>query len=137
MEENCIFCKIIKGEIPAFKVYEDSKYLAFLDISQFTEGHTLVIPKKHTQFIWDVDNIGEYMELVQKVGKHYKNLGYNFVDVMVFGRDVPHAHVHVIPNNDNSVDYYEALSMLGNLQSDLSRRPDKDKGEKLVTKLKL
>lgn len=137
MSNNCIFCKIIKGELPSFKVYEDDDFIAFLDISQFTKGHTLVIPKKHIDNIWNVSDIGKYMSLVQRIGQHYRKIGYPYVDIMVFGRDVNHVHVHLIPNDKTCVDYYDALSKLGQLQSDRSRMPTNDDGQKLVEKLKL
>ena len=135
--ENCVFCKIVKGEIPSYRLYEDEKYIALLDISQFTEGHTIVIPKKHVRSIWDIDDIGGYMTLIQKIGKHLKNLGYEYVDVMVFGRLVPHLHVHLIPNNLSDKEYHDALSKIGDMQADNKRWPTKEKGEFLVSKLKL
>jgi len=134
--DDCIFCKIIKGIIPSYKIYEDKEYLAFLDISQFTRGHTLVIPKKHVNYIWNVKNIAEYMKLVQNIGKHYRNKGYIYVDMMVFGRDVPHVHVHLIPHNGNQTDYNNALKGIGELQSDINRRPNKENGDKIVNELK-
>ncbi|MDP9249341.1 MAG: HIT domain-containing protein, partial [bacterium] len=67
MEQECIFCKIVKGEVPAIKVYEDENFLAFLDIRPMGPGHTQVIPKKHYRFVWDLPaqagvpgNTGEY-----------------------------------------------------------------------------
>jgi len=65
--DNCIFCKIVKGDIPCYKIYENDKFLAFLDISEFTPGHTLVIPKKHYRFIWDVEDIEEYASVIKKI----------------------------------------------------------------------
>ena len=62
--ENCIFCKIVSGEIPSYKVYEDNEFMAFLDVRPLNLGHTLVIPKKHYRWVWDVPNIGEYYEVV-------------------------------------------------------------------------
>ena len=70
MDDNCIFCKIVEGYIPSYKIYETDNFLAFLDIAQFSEGHTLVIPKTHYRFVWDVPNIGEYFQVVQKVAQH-------------------------------------------------------------------
>ena len=64
---DCIFCKIVKEELPAEKVYEDEKYLAFLDIRPLSPGHTLVIPKKHERWVWDVPNVGEYFEVTRKI----------------------------------------------------------------------
>ena len=67
MTDNCIFCKIVSGDIPSYKIYEDDEYLAFLDIAPFADGHTLVIPKKHYQFVWDVEEVGKYIEVAQKI----------------------------------------------------------------------
>ena len=98
--EASIFTKIINGEIPSYKVYEDEKTFAFLDIHPLTEGHVLVVPKQQAEFIWDLDTV-EYqalMETVQKVGKHLREvMDAPFVGVEVIGVDVPHAHVHVVP----------------------------------------
>jgi len=98
--EDSIFTKIIKGEIPSYKIYEDEKTFAFLDIHPLTEGHVLVVPKTQTEFIWDLDS-EDYQALmgtVQKVGKQLREkLEAPFVGVEVIGVDVPHAHVHVVP----------------------------------------
>ncbi|HVX92910.1 MAG TPA: HIT domain-containing protein [Candidatus Dojkabacteria bacterium] len=132
--DDCIFCKIVKGDIPSFKIYEDENFLAILDIAQFTEGHTIVIPKKHFRFVWDVDNIDEYFKVAQKIANHFKDLGYEYVDTYIWGRMVPHAHVHLVPHNGNDVKYKEALKGLGELQSDPSRKLTKEKGEEIALK---
>jgi len=62
---NCIFCKIVKGEIPAYKIYEDENFLAFLDINPQSPGHTQVIPKRHYRWVWDIPNVGAYFEVVK------------------------------------------------------------------------
>jgi histidine triad (HIT) family protein len=134
--DNCIFCKIVKGEIPSYKIYEDINYLAFLDISHFTDGHTLVIPKKHHQFVWDVNDPG-YFEVCNKIANHYKNLGFKYVDSMVFGRMIAHAHIHLIPHNDDGTDYSNALNEIGILQTDVNRRLKKEDALKMVEKFKL
>lgn len=98
--QDSIFTKIIKGEIPAHKIYEDDKTLAFLDIHPIAPGHTLVIPKTQVEFIWDLPP-GDYqalMQTVQKLGAHLRQaLPQRYVGVKVIGVDVPHAHVHLIP----------------------------------------
>ena len=99
---DCIFCKIVKGEIPANKVYEDEDFLAFLDINPFNPGHTLVIPKKHYRWVWDVDNAGQYFEVVKKIAKVLqKSLEAKYVVSGIAGIDVPHAHIHIIPRFEN------------------------------------
>ena len=98
--EDSIFTKIIKGEIPSHKIYEDEKTLAFLDINPVTEGHTLVIPKRQVEFIWDMEDDDYYhlMNSVKKVGKRLQKLsGRKYVGQVVVGTDVPHVHVHIVP----------------------------------------
>ena len=95
---DCIFCKIVNKEIPAYVVYEDDNFLAFLDVRPLNPGHTLVIPKKHYRWVWDVKNIGEYYEVVAKIAKAMKKaLGTDYIVSLVFGEEVPHAHVWLVP----------------------------------------
>ena len=129
---DCIFCKIIKGEVPSFKIYEDKNFYACLDISQFTRGHTLVMPKEHIRWVWEVTEGNKYFATAQKIANHFRSLGYNFVDAMVFGRDVPHAHIHLIPHKGESGDYQKALGGLGEIQRDTSRRPTAEEGKKIA-----
>lgn len=106
--EDSIFTKIIKGEIPCHKVYEDERTIAFLDIHPKQPGHVLVIPKQQVEFIWDLpaDDYTSLMTVAQKVGQHIRTvLQPNYIGVMVEGLGVPHAHVHVFPFTD-SADYY-------------------------------
>jgi histidine triad (HIT) family protein len=103
--EDSIFTKIIKGEIPAHKIYEDDNVLAFLDIHPIVPGHTLVVPKKQVEFIWDLDD-EDYRKLtdaVKKIALHLREtLDVSYVGEKVVGTDVPHAHIHLIPfNKDN------------------------------------
>ena len=101
MQES-LFTQIIKGEIPAHKIYEDDDVLAFLDIHPIVPGHTLVIPKKQVEFIWDLPD-EDYQKLtaaVRKVALHLREtLDVAYVGEKVVGTDVPHAHVHLIPFN--------------------------------------
>ena len=107
--ENCIFCKIINGEIPSYKIYEDDDFLAFLDIAQTTKGHTLVIPKKHVVDVFEVDEdlMAKTYALVNKLAKQIcTKLGANGVNLLnnnkeVAGQTVFHFHVHIIPRYDN------------------------------------
>ena len=101
----CIFCKIINGDIPSKKVYEDKDVLAILDISQATKGHTLVIPKKHYDNILSI-NEDDYLAVMKKVkelsNKIVTNLGAEGVNILnncneVAGQSVMHFHVHIIP----------------------------------------
>lgn len=95
---ECIFCKIANGEIPCYKVYEDDNFLWFLDIRPMNPWHTLIIPKKHYRWVWDVENIGEYFQVVQKVANSIrKTMGTQRVVSAVFGEEVEHAHVWLVP----------------------------------------
>ena len=95
---DCIFCKIAKGEIPCYKVYEDKDFLAFLDINPRNPGHTLVIPKKHYRWVWDVPNSGEYFEATTKIANAIKKaLDTDYVISIVMGDEVPHAHIWLVP----------------------------------------
>lgn len=98
--EDSIFTKIIKGEIPSHKIYEDEKTFAFLDIHPLTEGHTLVISKKQVEFLWDLDDetYQAVMQTAKKVALHLrKTLMVPHVGMQLVGTDVPHVHVHLIP----------------------------------------
>jgi histidine triad (HIT) family protein len=97
---DSVFTKIIKGEIPCHKVYEDDKTLAFLTINPNHPGHTLVIPKKQVDHLWDLedDDYQAVMATVKKVGQRIREvLRPNRVGVHVAGTEVPHAHVHLFP----------------------------------------
>lgn len=97
-----IFSKIVAGEIPCYKVAEDEKHLAFLDISPLVKGHVLVIPKKETDYLFDIET-EEYQNLwvfAKKVSLAIKKtIPCNRVGVAVIGLEVPHAHIHLIPVN--------------------------------------
>lgn len=137
MEADCIFCKIISGQIPCYKIYEDADFIAFLDISQFTPGHTLVVPKKHYRFVWDVENVAAYYEVVKKIANHYRSLGYTFVDSLIFGRLVPHAHIHILPHDGNNIEWNQALTSLDAFTQSEKPRLTTEQGQALVNKLSL
>ena len=101
----CIFCKIANNEVNSYKIYEDEKFLAFLDISQLTLGHTLVIPKKHYETIFDLDEetSKEMFNLVRKLSIQIKN-ATNCEGINIFnnngevaGQAVSHFHIHILP----------------------------------------
>ncbi|MDR3557902.1 MAG: HIT domain-containing protein [Candidatus Pacebacteria bacterium] len=98
--KDCIFCKIVKKEIPAYIVYEDDDFVAFLDINPQSPGHTLIIPKKHYRWTWDVPNAGEYFEVAKRIAlAQQKAFDTDFILCKIVGEDVPHAHIWVFPNN--------------------------------------
>ncbi len=104
-DQNCIFCKIIAGEIPSYKIYEDETYLAFLDINPQSPGHTQVIPKKHIRWVWDAGNAGEYFEVAKKIAlAQRKAFDTEFILSKIVGDEVPHAHIWVFPSSAISGD---------------------------------
>lgn len=97
---NSIFSKIVRGEIPAYKVAEDDNYLAFLDIFPLQKGHVLVIPKKEVDSVFDLDDetYNGLMLFSKKVADKIKKvIPCNRIGVAIIGLEVPHAHVHLIP----------------------------------------
>lgn len=100
MEENCIFCKIIKKEIPARIIWEDDKILAFLDVKPVSPGHVLVIPKEHINYIFAMDD-ESYKEIWMQskiIAEKLKDaLNPTRVGVLVAGFQVPHVHIHLMP----------------------------------------
>ena len=95
-----IFTKIVKGEIPSYKIYEDEKFYAFLDISPLKKGHTLVIPKRQVDYIFDLEDeeLSGLNIVAKKVAKAIaKVFPCEKVGVVVLGLEVPHAHIHLIP----------------------------------------
>ncbi|MGI6074163.1 MAG: HIT family protein [Fermentimonas sp.] len=95
-----IFSKIIAGDIPSYKIAEDENYYAFLDINPMKKGHTLVVPKKEVNYIFDLDDdtLSNMMLFAKKVAKAIqKAVSCNRVAIMVLGLEVPHAHIHLIP----------------------------------------
>lgn len=107
---DCVFCKIVNKEIPSEVVYEDDNFLALLSIDPVSPGHTLVIPKEHYRWVWDLPagrqaspNAGEYFEVARKIAKAQQEaFGTEMVRSQIFGEEVPHAHIWVFPH-DKSV----------------------------------
>ena len=95
-----IFSRIVKGEIPCYKIAEDERFFAFMDINPVQKGHTLVIPKREDDYIFNLadDEIGAMMVFAKKVAKAIeKAVPYKRIGVAVIGLEVPHAHIHLIP----------------------------------------
>ncbi len=96
--EGCVFCKIVRGELPSYKVYEDDDFVAFLDIHPESPGHVQLIPKAHYRWIWDVPNIGKYFEVAQKIAKaQQKVFSTEWIIQKSIGDEVAHAHVWIFP----------------------------------------
>lgn len=115
MEEDCIFCKIVEGKLPSEKVYESENFICIRDKSPFTEGHTLIIPKKHFKTVLDIPNsLGpELLENIKKVSlkliEEGKGKGFNIIqsNYEVAQQEIPHAHFHIIPRKeDDGVDIF-------------------------------
>lgn len=99
--KNCIFCKIINGEIPSHKVYEDDNFFAFLDINPQSPGHVQVIPKEHFRWVWDVPNAGAYFEVVKKIAlAQQKAFDTDWILSKIVGDEIEHAHIWVYPNRN-------------------------------------
>ncbi|MDE6241482.1 MAG: HIT family protein [Anaeroplasmataceae bacterium] len=105
---SCVFCKILSGELPSYKIYEDEYTYAFLDIAKDVDGHTIVIPKKHVINILDCDSItlSKVTEAIRLISKHYvDDLGYDGVNVLnasgkAAEQSVFHLHFHIIPRKE-------------------------------------
>jgi histidine triad (HIT) family protein len=104
-----VFTKIVNGEIPSYKVAEDADYYAFLDINPLTKGHTLVIPKKEVDYIFDLDDttLAGMMVFAKKVALGIeKVISCKRVGIAVLGLEVPHAHIHLVPiNGGNDIEF--------------------------------
>jgi len=108
--DNCIFCKIAKKEIPCTTVYEDDKMIAFLDISQITKGHTLIIPKKHVENVYEIDEetiaylYSKVPQLAKAITKAFNAKGMNVVNNngTNAGQTVFHYHIHLVPRYDEN-----------------------------------
>jgi histidine triad (HIT) family protein len=106
---DCVFCKIVKGEIESKKIFESENFIAFKDANPRTEGHSLVVPKKHYETLLDVPSIlfGEFLSVVQDVAmkqiKETKAEGFNLImnNFKVAGQIVPHVHMHILPRKES------------------------------------
>ena len=98
--QDCVFCKIVRNEIPSTRIYENEEFLAFLDINPLSPGHTLVIPKEHYRWVWDVPDIGGYFEVVKKIALAMQSAFGDIEEIhsKVIGEEVPHAHVWLFPD---------------------------------------
>ena len=99
---DCIFCKIVAGELPCYKVYEDNNFLAFLDINPLNPGNSLLIPKQHFRWVTDLPNFGQYFEIAQKIALATQPIvKADYTTFVTFGTDVAHAHIRIVPRFHN------------------------------------
>lgn len=111
--EDCIFCNIVAGKIPSYKVYEDGDFIAFLDVFPREKGHVLVIPKQHHRWVIDVPNFGTYWETARKIAQAAKKaMNADFISFLTHGLDVPHAHIHILPRKKNESGFVPEVTKL-------------------------
>ncbi len=119
MQES-IFTKIVNGEIPSFKIAETDNFLAFLDVMPLRKGHTLVIPKKQVDYIYDLDDnvLSELFVFSKKVAKKIESkISCKRIGVSVIGLEVPHAHIHLIPiDSVADIDFSQPKLKLSNAE---------------------
>jgi histidine triad (HIT) family protein len=120
-----IFSKIIAGEIPSFKVAESERFYAFLDINPVSKGHTLVVPKNETDYIFDMESeeMAAMFAFAQRVAKGIKEVvPCKRVGVAVLGLEVPHAHIHLIPiNSESDMDFRKPkIKLESSLMADIA-----------------
>lgn len=121
---ECIFCKIVARELPLVSTYEDDTYLGFLDINPRNDGHSLLIPKEHHRWTYDVPNFGEYWEAARKVALATKEVtDAAFISFQTFGIISPHAHIHIIPMMEMTENYPPKKEL------------DREKGEEIARKI--
>ena len=106
-----IFTRIVRGEIPSYKVAEDERFFAFLDINPLTKGHTLVVPKQETDYLFDLDDrtLADMIVFAKRIARKLKEkIECKRVAVVALGLEVPHAHIHLIPIQDEKdVDFHK------------------------------
>lgn len=125
--EDCIFCKIISGEIPSYKVYEDDDVLAFLDITQVTPGHTLLVPKKHVSDIFEYDadlaakvfaKVPELARAIKAINSDIKGMNILNNNGQVAYQSVFHSHIHLLPryssDDEMSIKFSDHSSLYNN-----------------------
>jgi len=104
-DQNCTFCKIVAKEIPANIVYENNDFLAFLDINPKSPGHTLVIPKTHYRWVWDVQDPAAYFSVVAKIANaQRKAFNQEMILSKIVGEEVHHAHIWIYPSDQTKGD---------------------------------
>jgi histidine triad (HIT) family protein len=109
--DNCTFCKIVKGKLDSWKIYEDKEVLCFLDINPIVEGHSLIITKRHVNWFYELkdEEISHLFKVAKLVAEKIERaIDSDFVSLMIFGEHVPHVHIHLLPRTRG--DIFEELS---------------------------
>ncbi|MGB9707647.1 MAG: HIT family protein [Microgenomates group bacterium] len=108
--KECVFCQIVSGKLPAYRIYEDNDFLAFLDINPRVLGHTLVIPKIHYRWVYDVPKFTQYWRVVSKITQAMKRaLKPHFISYVTHGLEIPHAHIHLMPRKINETEFVPSI----------------------------
>jgi len=105
MNSDCIFCKIVKGEIPAFKIFEDKRFLAFMDINPINDGQVVLIPKQHIEYFFDIQEpiYSEIFQVVKKLSEPIrKAMNAQKTTIAIEGFEIDHAHIKIIPANSGT-----------------------------------
>ena len=126
--DDCIFCKIVAGAIPCYKVYEDEHYLGFMDIKPLNIGNTLLIPKNHHRWVYDVPDFGQYFEIAKKIALATMPLvNATSTSFVTLGFEVPHAHIRIIPRfeGDSHSHGIDTNSIVSQTTDELKRLADK------------
>jgi len=115
---GCVFCQIVKGKSPAQIVYEDEKFMAFLDKYQQTRGHLQLIPKRHYQWVYDMPDLGNFFEVAQKIIRVIiPVLGAKHVTLATFGHEINHAHLWIVPQYGQVTKVCEEFRQTQNVDS--------------------
>lgn len=110
---NCIFCQIVAKQLPCYQIYEDELFLGFLDIYPRVLGHSLLIPKKHYRWVYEVPEFGKYWETALKITQAMqKSLKPDFVSYITHGLDVEHAHIHIMPRHKSESEFVPTIKKI-------------------------
>lgn len=113
--EKCIFCEIVGRRISSNIIYEDGDFIGFLDVNPLNAGHTIIVPKAHVRWTYNVEKFGNYWEVAKAIALAAINaLDAKFVNFITAGLGVPHAHIHVVPRFEN--DGHPELPVFGNVK---------------------
>lgn len=111
--KNCIFCQIVAGKSPCYKIYEDSDFFGFLDIFPRVKGHTVLIPKLHYRWVYDIPNFSEFWQAALKITRAMQEtLQPKFVTYVTHGLEIEHAHLHIMPREEEETSFVPEIKKL-------------------------